>query len=594
MDRTCYCGALRARDVERRVVLCGWVHSRRDHGGVIFIDLRDREGIAQVVFQPEKSDIFASAEKLRSEFVLRVEGLVRRRPEGTLNANIPTGEVEVVAEALIIINACPALPFEISDYTEASEELRLRYRFLDLRRPAVQKNFIFRHKILQNVRAFLSAAGFLEIDTPMLTKSTPEGARDFLVPSRMSPGAFYALPQSPQLFKQILMVSGFDRYFQIAKCFRDEDLRADRQPEFTQIDLEMSFVDENDVMQATEGLLAAIFKEALGKDLELPFARLSYDEAMLRYGSDKPDTRFGMEIADLCGELKNCQFKVFAQAISGGGVVRGICVPGGEKFSRSEIDGLTSFVAAYGARGLAWMKVTANGPESNIVKFFSAGELEGIQGKLGAKAGDLLLFLADTPAVVAQGLGALRLKLAKEINLIAEGAFNFLWVVDFPLLEWDKEEKRWSAMHHPFTSPRQEDIPLLDRPEDAGAVRARAYDIVLNGVEIGGGSIRIHREELQEKMFSLLKISSRDARERFGFLLEALTYGAPPHGGLALGLDRLCALILGEESIRDVIAFPKTQKAACLMTGAPGAVNPRQLKELEIKIITPPPLTNPS
>ena len=594
MDRTCYCGALRARDVERRVVLCGWVHSRRDHGGVIFIDLRDREGIAQVVFQPEKSDIFASAEKLRSEFVLRVEGLVRRRPEGTLNANIPTGEVEVVAEALIIINACPALPFEISDYTEASEELRLRYRFLDLRRPAVQKNFIFRHKILQNVRAFLSAAGFLEIDTPMLTKSTPEGARDFLVPSRMSPGAFYALPQSPQLFKQILMVSGFDRYFQIAKCFRDEDLRADRQPEFTQVDLEMSFVDENDVMQATEGLLAAIFKEALGKDLELPFARLSYDEAMLRYGSDKPDTRFGMEIADLCGELKNCQFKVFAQAISGGGVVRGICVPGGEKFSRSEIDGLTSFVAAYGARGLAWMKVTANGPESNIVKFFSAGELEGIQGKLGAKAGDLLLFLADTPAVVAQGLGALRLKLAKEINLIAEGAFNFLWVVDFPLLEWDKEEKRWSAMHHPFTSPRQEDIPLLDRPEDAGAVRARAYDIVLNGVEIGGGSIRIHREELQEKMFSLLKISSRDARERFGFLLEALTYGAPPHGGLALGLDRLCALILGEESIRDVIAFPKTQKAACLMTGAPGAVNSRQLKELEIKIITPPPLTNPS
>src|SRR3989339_919656 len=590
MDRTCYCGALRARDVERRVVLCGWVHSRRDHGGVIFIDLRDREGLAQVVFQPEKSDIFASAEKLRSEFVLRVEGLVRRRPEGTLNANIPTGEVEWVAEALTITTACPALPFEISDYTEASEELRLRYRFLDLRRPAVQKNFIFRHKILQQVRAFLSGAGFLEIDTPMLTKSTPEGARDFLVPSRMSPGAFYALPQSPQLFKQILMVSGFNRYFQIAKCFRDEDLRADRQPEFTKVDLEMSFVDENDVMQATEGLLAAIFKEALGKDLELPFARLSYDEAMLRYGSDKPDTRFGMEIADLCGELKNCQFKVFAQAISGGGVVRGICVPGGEKFSRSEIDGLTSFVAAYGARGLAWMKVTANGPESNIVKFFSAGELEGIQGKLGAKAGDLLLFLADTPAVVAQGLGALRLKLAKEINLIAEGAFNFLWVVDFPLLEWDKEDKRWSAMHHPFTSPRQEDIPLLDRPEDAGAVRARAYDIVLNGVEIGGGSIRIHREELQEKMFSLLKISSRDARERFGFLLEALTYGAPPHGGLALGLDRLCALILGEESIRDVIAFPKTQKAACLMTGAPGAVNSRQLKELEIKIITPPPL----
>ena len=585
---------LRAQDIERRVVLCGWVHSRRDHGGVIFIDLRDREGLAQVVFQPEKSDIFASAEKLRSEFVLRVEGLVRRRPEGTLNPNIPTGEVEVVAEALTIINACPALPFEISDYTEASEELRLRYRFLDLRRPAVQKNFIFRHKILQQVRAFLSGAGFLEIDTPMLTKSTPEGARDFLVPSRMSPGAFYALPQSPQLFKQILMVSGFDRYFQVAKCFRDEDLRADRQPEFTQVDVEMSFVEENDVMQATEGLLAAIFKEALGKELKLPFARLSYGEAMLRYGSDKPDTRFGMEIADLGDELKNCQFKVFAQVISNGGVVRGICVPGGEKFSRSEIDGLTSFVAAYGARGLAWMKVTANGLESNIVKFFSAAELESIQARLGAKAGDLLLFLADSPEIAAQGLGALRLKLAKELKLIPEKEFNFLWVVDFPLLEWDKEEKRWSAMHHPFTSPRHEDVPLLDKPEAAGAVRARAYDIVLNGVEIGGGSIRIHREELQEKMFSLLKISPQEARERFGFLLDALTYGAPPHGGLALGLDRLCALLLGEESIRDVIAFPKTQKAACLMTGAPGAVNPRQLKELEIKIATPPPLTNPS
>jgi len=591
MKRTNYCGALRAGDIGKRVILYGWVHSRRDHGGVIFIDLRDREGVCQVVFQPEKPEIFASAEKLRSEYVLGVTGTVRRRPEGTENPNLPTGVVEVVTESLEIINVCPALPFEISDYTEASEETRLKYRYLDLRRPALQQNFILRHKVLQETRQFLVAQGFLEIETPMLTKSTPEGARDFLVPSRLNHGHFFALPQSPQLFKQILMVAGFDKYFQVVKCFRDEDLRADRQPEFTQVDLEMSFVEENDVITVIEGLVSKIFTDALGKEINLPFPRMTYADAMLRYGSDKPDTRFAMEIGGLSEELKSCGFKVFKDAVAGGGVVRGICVTGGAALSRSTIDELTKFVGEYGARGLAWMKVTGLGPESNIVKFFSKEDLEAIVARLAAKPGDLLLFLADTEKIVAQGLGALRLKLGKDLKLIDTTRFNFLWVVDFPLLEWDKEEKRWSAMHHPFTSPKEEDLPLMDlEPGDKrmGAIRARAYDIVLNGTELGGGSVRIHREEVQEKMFRLLGISKDDAREKFGFLLDALTYGAPPHGGIALGFDRLCALLLGEESIREVIAFPKTQKASDLMSGAPGTVSEKQLRELGIKISVKP------
>jgi aspartyl-tRNA synthetase len=587
MKRTKYCGALRPEDIGKTMQLYGWVHSRRDHGGVIFIDLRDREGVCQVVFGPEKPELFAVAEKLRSEYVLGVTGTVRRRPDGTENPNLPTGAVEVVAETLEIINVSPGLPFEISDYTETSEEIRLKYRFLDLRRPAVQKNFIMRHKLLQETRQFLAAQGFLEIETPFLTKSTPEGARDFLVPSRLNHGHFFALPQSPQLFKQILMVAGFDKYFQMAKCFRDEDLRADRQPEFTQVDLEMSFVDEDDVIAVIEGLLAKTFKDVLGKELVTPFPRLTYAEAMLRFGSDKPDTRFAMEIKDLSASLATCGFKVFKDVIANGGVVRGICVTGGGSMSRSQIDDLTKFVGEYGARGLAWMKVTDNGPESNIVKFFSKDELDGIVAALAARPGDLLLFLADTEKVVAQGLGALRLKIAKDLKIIDKEKFNFLWVVDFPLLEWNKDEKKWDAMHHPFTSPKEEDLPLLDldlADKRIGGIRARAYDVVLNGTELGGGSVRIHREQVQEKIFKVLNMAKEDAREKFGFLLDALTYGAPPHAGIALGFDRLCALLLGEESIREVIAFPKTQKASDLMSGAPGLVSEKQVRELGVKI----------
>ena len=589
MQRTEYCGNIGNGHIGKTITLCGWVHSRRDHGGVIFIDLRDREGLVQIVFQPEKKEIFAQSEKIRSEFVLKVTGFVRLRPPGTENPNMATGEIELVAEALEIINACPGLPFEISDYTETSEELRLKYRYLDLRRPNVAKNFILRHKMLQAVRGYMTAKGFIEIETPFLTKSTPEGARDFLVPSRLNHGNFYALPQSPQLFKQILMVAGFDKYFQVVKCFRDEDLRADRQPEFTQVDLEMSFVEEDDVMSVTENLIALVFKEALGKDITVPFPRLAYDEAMLRYGSDKPDTRFGMEISDLTSELAACGFKVFAETIKKGGVVRAITVPGGAEFSRSDIDELTKFAGEFGARGLAWMKITAAGPESNIVKFFSPENLEAIQKKLGSKAGDILLFVADEPQVSAAVLGALRIKLGKRLNLIDKDKFNFLWVIDFPMFEWDKEEKRWNAVHHPFTAPKADEAGQLDGDSSKlGGLKARAYDVVLNGTELGGGSIRIHKEDMQEKIFSLLNIKADEARERFGFLLDALKFGAPPHGGLALGFDRMCALLIGEESIREVIAFPKTQKAACPMSGAPATVSEKQLRELGIKFTAKP------
>lgn len=598
MQRTDYCGKFSAKDIGKKVAVFGWVHSRRDHGGVIFIDLRDREGLLQVVFQPEKKEIFAQAEKLRSEFVLKVVGTIRKRPAGTENPNLPTGEVEVVTEELEIINQCPGLPFEISDYTETSEEMRLKYRYLDLRRPQVQKNFILRHKMVQEIRTYLSNQGFIDLETPFLTKSTPEGARDFLVPSRLNPGTFYALPQSPQLFKQILMVAGFDKYFQMAKCFRDEDLRADRQPEFTQVDLEMSFVEEKDVMSVIEGLISGVFKNVLGKEIKTPFTRMPYAEAMLKYGSDKPDTRFDFKIVDFTEELKNCGFKVFKEAIEKGGVVRGLCVKGGEKFSRSEIDALTVFVGEFGAKGLAWMKITDKGPESNIVKFFSAQDLQTIQKKFISQTGDLLLFLADVPEVVAQGLGALRLKIGKQQNLIDKEKFEFLWVVDFPLLDWDKEDKKWVAMHHPFTSPKLEDISLLESSDNntIKKARARAYDIVLNGVELGGGSIRIHQEKVQEKMFSVLNITKEDAKKKFGFLLDALSFGAPPHGGIALGLDRFCALLLGEESIREVITFPKTQKAVCPMSGAPDVVADKQLKELGIQVKSkmPPPATGPA
>ena len=583
MKRSCYCGKVDESFIGKEVVVSGWVHSRRDHGGVIFIDLRDREGLVQIVFQPEKKEIFIQAERLRSEYVLCVKGLVRNRPEGTINQNMYTGKVEIVVSALEIINTSPVLPLEVNDYKETSEEIRLKYRYLDLRRPSFQKNFIIRHKISQTIREYLNKEGFLEIETPFLTKSTPEGARDFLVPARLSQGCFYALPQSPQIFKQILMVAGFDKYYQIARCFRDEDLRADRQLEFTQVDMEMSFIDEQDIMTIVENMLSKIFKEVLEKEIKTPFLRMSYDEAMLRFGSDKPDTRFQMEIKDFTKELANCGFGVFKNVIEKGNVVRGLCITGGAKFSRSEIDGLTKFVSEFGAKGLAWMKITATGAESNIVKFFTRDEINTIINKFEAKDGDLVVFLADEVEIVAQGLGALRLKMGKQLNLIDKNKFNFLWVVDFPLFAWDKEEKRWVANHHPFTAVNEEDIDKLTQ-ENAGKAKARAYDVILNGVELGGGSIRIHKSDIQSKVFNLLNITEESAREKFGFLLDALTYGAPPHGGLAIGFDRLCALLVGEESIREVIAFPKTQKAICPLSNAPSEVSSKQLRELGIKI----------
>jgi aspartyl-tRNA synthetase len=566
----------------QEIVVCGWVHSRRDHGGVIFIDLRDREGILQIVFQPENASMFKIAENLRSEYVICVKGNVRKRPEGTLNPNMFTGNIELVVSEIEVLNTSAVLPFEISDTIDTSEELRLKYRYLDLRRMSFQKNFIMRHKLASQVRNFLNEEGFLDIETPFLTKSTPEGARDFLVPSRIYHGSFFALPQSPQIFKQILMISGFDKYYQLARCFRDEDLRADRQLEFTQIDLEMSFVDEEDVMSLVERMLARVCMSVLGIEIKTPFEKMSYQDAVLRYGSDKPDTRFDMEIKDFSQELKNCGFSVFASSINKGGIVRGLCVPKGANFSRSEIDALTKFVGEYGAKGLAWMKVTSSGAESNIVKYFKDEEIKAIISKLNANVGDLIVFLADEEKVVTQGLGALRLKLGKELGLIDKNKFNFLWVVDFPLMEWNKEEQRWQALHHPFTAPKNPDV--IDK-ENAGSQKAKAYDIILNGVEVGGGSIRINKSSVQKKIFDILNISDECAKEKFGFLLEALAYGAPPHGGIAMGFDRMCALFAGKDSIREVIAFPKTQKTLDPLSNAPSTVSDKQLKELGLKVV---------
>ncbi|OGR83155.1 MAG: aspartate--tRNA ligase [Elusimicrobia bacterium RIFCSPLOWO2_01_FULL_54_10] len=586
MYRSHSCGQLRASDLGITATLSGWVHSRRDHGGVLFIDLRDREGLVQVVFNPEKTEIYKSAETLRSEFVIKVSGPVRKRPEGTENKNLGTGEIELAADSLEILNTSQVPPFEISQFSEASEEIRLEYRYLDLRRPTLQRNLILRHKIAQNVRETLNKEGFLEIETPMLTKSTPEGARDFLVPSRLNPGNFYALPQSPQLFKQILMVGGLDKYYQIVRCFRDEDLRSDRQPEFTQIDLEMSFVDEADVMGVTEKMVAAAFKAATGQDVKLPFLRMPYKEAMDKYGSDKPDLRFGLELMDVTEEVRNCGFQVFAGAVKDGGVVKAICLKGGASTARAEIDRLTDFVRKLGAKGLAWIKFTDSGPDSAITKFFSEEDLDKIQSKTGANAGDLLLFGAGAWKSVVNVLGTLRTELAKRNYLYPkEQVFKFLWVVDFPLLEWDDKDKRWNAMHHPFTSPDEASLATFEK--DPGAAKARAYDIVLNGTELGGGSVRIHRKDVQSKVFSVLGISAEAAKEKFGFLLTALDFGAPPHGGIALGLDRFVALLLGEDSIRDTIAFPKTQKGTDLLSGSPSPVAPKQLQEIFIKTDVP-------
>lgn len=582
--RTDYCGTPRAGDIGRSVVLMGWVQSNRDHGGVIFIDLRDREGIIQIVFNPQTNrEIHEKASALRDEWVIAVTGRITSRSPETVNPNLPTGEIEVVADGLRILNTSKPLPFLIENDVRVDELLRLKHRYLDLRRPNMRDNIVTRHKAVSATRNYLNRNGFIEVETPYLTRSTPEGARDFLVPSRLNPGKFYALPQSPQLLKQTLMISGFDRYYQVVRCFRDEDLRADRQPEFTQIDLEMSYADENDIMSVVEGILKAIFEEAKGMNIPVPFRRMKHEEAMLRYGSDKPDTRFGLELDELTEIFKDSGFQVFSGAIKKGGIVKALKLPGkAGELSRKEIDDLGEIAKSLGAKGLAWIRVSGDEWQSPIVKFMSDKEKEDLRNKLGLVDGDIVFFAADTAYIVNMVLSHLRLELGERLGMVDHGRFDFLWVEDFPLLDYDHTEKRYVAMHHPFTSPKEEDLHLLDT--EKGKVRSRAYDVVLNGVEIGGGSIRIFQKDIQEKLFHTIGLTAEQAAEKFGFLLEALEFGAPPHGGIALGLDRIIMLIVGAGSIRDVIAFPKTQKGVCPLTEAPSEVEQSQLLELGLKL----------
>ncbi|MCE5335032.1 MAG: aspartate--tRNA ligase [Desulfobacteraceae bacterium] len=581
--KTADCSSLGAQNIGDEVVLMGWVQRRRDHGGLIFVDLRDREGLTQVVFDPQISpDAHEHAGVLRSEFVMAVKGKVRARPEGMANPKLPTGEIEVAVTELRVLNSSKTPPFHIEDDVEASENIRLKYRYLDLRRPKLFKNLLLRHKVAQLSRGYLNDLGFIEVETPVLTRSTPEGARDYLVPSRVNSGKFYALPQSPQLFKQLLMVSGFERYYQIVKCFRDEDLRADRQPEFTQIDLEMSFISEQDVYDLIEGWIIRVFGELAGIPLSPGFPRMTYADAMDRYGSDKPDTRFELPLADVTDIVAQSEFRVFRQAVERGGIVKALRVPDGKDMSRKDLDDLIEFVKIFGAQGMAWIKIQPDGWQSPITKFLQESVQKGLAQRLGIRTGDVIFFVADQRKVVNDALGNLRVRLGQQLGMIDPDRYNFLWVTDFPLVEWDHDEKRYTAVHHPFTAPLQADMDVLE--EQPQKVRSRAYDLVLNGTEIGGGSIRIHQRETQRRVFNMLGISDEEAQEKFGFLLEALQYGAPPHGGVAFGLDRLVMLLSKSPSIRDVIAFPKTQKATCLMTSAPSDADVNQLLELCIKV----------
>jgi aspartyl-tRNA synthetase len=598
MKRTHNCGELRKKDVNKEVVLAGWVHRRRDHGGLIFIDLRDRSGLCQVTINVTNKDLHKIGEQLRPEFVTMVKGKVVDRSKEAVNPKLQTGEIEVIASEIEILNKAKTPPFEIADPTqEVDENIRMKYRYLDLRKDEMRENLVFRHKIIQSSRDFLDREGFLEIETPYLTKSTPEGARDYLVPSRVNPGKFYALPQSPQIFKQILMVAGMEKYFQVVRCFRDEDLRADRQPEFTQIDLEMSFVDRDDIIDVIERMMVHIMKQVKEDeekyfihkkipDFKLPIPRLTWDEAMSKYGMDKPDTRFGLELVDVTDIAKGTEFKVFAQTANSGGLVKGLNGKGCAAFSRNELDNLEAEAKKLGAKGLAYIIISADGIKSPIAKFFKKEEIDSIISRLKGETGDILFFVADKADIANAVLGQIRLELGKKLNLIDKAKFNYVWVTDFPLMEYSDTDKRWVSRHHPFTAPQGSWDDIEERfMKDPAAIKAQAYDLVLNGTEIGGGSIRIHRPDIQAKIFKILRMTEEEANLRFGFLLEAFEYGAPPHGGIALGLDRLVMLLAGMDSIRDVIAFPKNQSAICPMSNAPDTVDPKQLKDVHIRLV---------